>query len=243
VGRRLIAHFYNLNTRQHSGQCEAVYTLKHYGGEYEHNHGEYVEGAGVLDMERGAVSDILAQPWQADTCIGGWFYDRRMVYKTAVDVACMLVDIVSKNGNLLLNFPLRPDGTLDDESVYVMQGIGRWMSTNGEAIYETWPWKVFGEGPTQTVNGAFNEAPQRWTAQDFRFTSKGDTVYAFQMAWPDNRQAIITSMKLDDSLRVKDVGLVGYDGIVPWSQTSHGLHIDLPSAPPCQAAHVFAIRL
>ena len=243
VGRRLIAHFYNLNTRNHGGKCEAVYTLKHYSGEFEHNHGEYVEGIGVLDVERGVVSGIHPQPWQTDTCIGGWFYDRRAVYKTTADIVHMLVDIVSKNGNLLLSIPLRPDGTFDDESRYVMHGIGRWMAVNGVAIYETRPWIIFGEGPTQTVEGTFNETSQQWTAKDFRFTRNGDRVYAFQMDWPDNRQALITSMRLTDSLRVKEVSLVGYEGTVSWSQMADGLHIDLPPEPPCEAIHVFSIRL
>jgi alpha-L-fucosidase len=243
VGRRLIAHFYNMNTRSHGGHCEAVYTLKHYTGEFEHNHGEYVEGIGVLDVERGVVSEIHSQPWQTDTCIGGWFYDRRAAYKTTADIVHMLVDIVSKNGNLLLNIPLRPDGTFDDESQHVMQGIGRWMAMNGAAIYETRPWKVFGEGPTRTMEGTFSEASQQWTAKDFRFTCKGNTVYAFQMAWPGDRQSFITSMKLIDSLRVKEVSLIGYDGIISWSQMADGLHIDLPLRSPCENVHVFSIRL
>jgi alpha-L-fucosidase len=243
VGRRLIAHFYNINTRNHGGFCQAVYTLKHLSGEFEHNHGEYVENIGVLDVERGVVSEILSRPWQTDTCIGGWFYDRRAVYKTTADIVHMLVDIVSKNGNLLLNIPLRPDGTFDDESMHVMQGIGRWMAINGVAIYETRPWKVFGEGPTRTVEGEFREASQQWTAQDFRFARKGDIIYAFQMAWPADRHAVITSMKLTNSLHVKEVSLVGYEGIVSWSQMADGLHIDLPPEPPCEAVHVFSIRL
>jgi alpha-L-fucosidase len=93
------------------------------------------------------------------------------------------------------------------------------------------------------VEGTFNETSQQWTAQDFRFTRNGDTVYAFQMDWPDNRQALITSMRLTDSLRVKEVSLVGYEGIVSWSQMADGLHIDLPPEPPCEAIHVFSIRL
>ncbi len=243
VGRRIIAHFYNWNARNHGGKCEAVYTLKHFGGEYEHNHGEYVDGVGVLDVERGVVPSILPQPWQTDTCLGGWFYDRRSIYKTAANIVHMLVDIVSKNGNLLLNFPLRPDGTLDEEAIHVMQGIGRWMTINGVAIYGTRPWSVFGEGPTQTGGGAFGEMPQLWSAKDFRFTCKGDTVYAFQMSWPANRQVVITSMGLTDSLYVKEVSLVGYDGIISWSQLADGLHIDLPPEPPCEVVHVFSIRL
>jgi alpha-L-fucosidase len=243
VGRRLIAHFYNLNAKKHGGYCQAVYTLKHLGGEFEHNHGEYVENIGVLDVERGVPSEILSRPWQTDTCIGGWFYDRRAVYKTTAEIVHMLVDIVSKNGNLLLNIPLRPDGTCDDESLHVMQGIGRWMAMNGATIYETRPWKVFGEGPTRTVDGAFGEASQQWTAQDFRFTCKGDFIYAFQMAWPVDRQAVITSLQLNNSPRVKEVSLVGCEGVVSWSQKADGLYIGLPPAPPCEAVHVFTIRL
>ena len=144
---------------------------------------------------------------------------------------------------MLLNIPLRPDGTFDDECVHVMQGIGRWMAVNNAALYETRPWNVFGEGPTRAVEGAFSEASQPWTSKDFRFTCKGDTVYAFQMAWPADRQAVITSLKLTDSLRVKEVSLVGYEGIVSWSQMADGLHIDLPPESPCEAVHVFSIRL
>jgi alpha-L-fucosidase len=243
VGRRLIAHFYNINASKHDGNCQAVYTLKHLGGEFEHNHGEYVENIGVLDVERGVVSEILSRPWQSDTCIGGWFYDRRSVYKTTDDIVHMLVDIVSKNGNLLLNIPLRPDGTFDEESTHRMQGIGRWMAINGMTIYGTRPWKVFGEGPTRSEEGAFSEASQQWTAQDFRFTCKGDYLYAFQMAWPADRQAVITSLKLDHSQPVKEISLVGCEGIVSWSQMADGLHIGLPPEPPCEAVHVFSIRL
>jgi alpha-L-fucosidase len=243
VGRRLVADFYNRNVQRHGGQNEAVYTIKHFTDEHGLNHGEYVEGIGVLDMERGVVAGIRDLPWQTDTCIGGWFYDRRVVYKTAAHVIRMLVDIVSKNGNLLLNFPLRPDGTLDDESRHVVQGIGRWMATNGQAIYSTRPWATFGEGPTQSGGGQFDEAEQSWTAQDFRFVRKGDTVYAFQMAWPADRQAVIQSLKLGSGARVKGLRLVGHEGILSWSQTVHGLHVDLPPDPPSEAVHTFAVEV
>jgi alpha-L-fucosidase len=243
VGRRLIAHLYNLSARRHGGQSEAVYTLKHFTDEHMLNHGEYVDGIGVLDLERGVVPGIREQPWQTDTCIGGWFYDRRAIYKTAAAVIWMLIDIVSKNGNLLLNFPLRPDGALDDESLHVVKGITRWMAVNGEAIYATRPWVTYGEGPTRSGGGQFNENAQAWTAEDFRFTRKGDTVYAFQMAWPANRRAVIQSLKLSDGMRVKDVRMLGFDGLVPWSQTVHGLTIDLPPVPVSEPAHAFAVRV
>jgi len=243
VGRRLVADFYNRNAQRHGGQNEAVYTTKHFTDEHRLSYGEYVEGIGVLDMERGVVAGTRDLPWQTDTCIGDWFYDRRVVYKTAAHVIRMLVDIVSKNGNLLLNFPLRPDGTLDDESQYVVEGIGRWMATNGQAIYGSRPWRTFGEGPTQSGGRQFDEAEQSWTAQDSRFVRQGDTVYAFQMAWPTNRQAMIQSLKLDSGTRVKNLRLVGHDGTVSWRQTIHGLHVDLPAGPPSEVVHTFAVEV
>jgi alpha-L-fucosidase len=93
------------------------------------------------------------------------------------------------------------------------------------------------------VDGAFGEASQQWTAQDFRFTRKGDFIYAFQMAWPVDRQTVITSLQLNNSPRVKEVSLVGCEGIVSWRQKADGLHIGLPPEPPCEAVHVFSIRL
>jgi alpha-L-fucosidase len=244
VGRRLVADYYNRSAARHGGKCEAAYTLKHFSdGPHSLNHGEYREGIGLLDLERGVVPSIREAPWQTDTCIGGWYYNRRAEYKTAAHVVRMLVDIVSKNGNLLLNFPLRPDGTLDAETRYVVDGISTWMAVNGEAIYATRPWTVFGEGPTQGSGGQFNEDEKAWTSDDFRYTRKGDTVYAFQMAWPADRRAVITSMKLDPAVLVKDARLVGYDATVAWKQTALGLEIELPAMPPCQAAHAFAVDL
>jgi alpha-L-fucosidase len=248
VGRRLVAHLYNLSARRHQGRSEAVYTLKHFVGEHELDHGEYVDGIGVLDLERGVVAQIRDQPWQTDTCIGGWFYDRRSVYKSAAQVVHLLVDIVSKNGNLLLNFPLRPDGTLDDESRHVVGGLGRWMAVNGEAIYDSRPWTVFGEGPTSGGGRQFDEAARPWTASDFRFTSKpagagSRTVYAFQMAWPADRRALVESLKLDADLRVQQVRLLGFDGLVPWSQTERGLQLDLPPVAPSAPVHTFAVQV
>ena len=243
VGRRLVADFYNRNAALHGDDCQAVYTLKHFTDQHQHNHGEYVEGIGVLDLERGVVSDIREQPWQTDTCIGGWYYNRGVVYKTAEHVIGMLVDIVSKNGNLLLNFTLRPEGVLDDESAYVVDGIGRWMAVNGEAIYGTRPWTTYGEGPTQAGGGQFKEDAQPWTAQDFRFTRLGDTLVAFQMAWPADRRALIKSLPLGGGVQVVEVRLVGHEGLLPWCQTEAGLQVDLPPQPPCQAPHALAIGM
>ena len=117
------------------------------------------------------------------------------------------------------------------------------MAVNGEGLYGTRPWTTFGEGPTRSGGSQFNEAAQAWTAEDYRFVRKGDTLFAFQMAWPANREALITELKLAEGRRVKDVRLVGYEGIVPWSQTVHGLQIGLPPAAPSEAVHAFAVQL
>jgi alpha-L-fucosidase len=114
---------------------------------------------------------------------------------------------------------------------------------NGEAIYETRPWHVFGEGPTNAGSGAFDERERAWTPEDYRFTRKGDTVFALQMAWPPDRRAVITSMKLESGVRVGDVRLVGHDAIVAWHQTGVGLEIDLPAVAPSDAVHVLAVQL
>ncbi len=244
VGRRLIADYYNRNAARHNGVSEAIYTLKHYSeGANALNHGEYVDGIGLLDLERGVVPGIREAPWQTDTCIGHWYYDRRAVYKTAEHVVRMLVDIVSKNGNLLLNIPLRPEGTLDAESKHVVDGIAGWMAVNGDAIYGTRPWRVFGEGPTQASGGQFDEGERAWTSEDYRFAQKDGTVYAFQMAWPKDCRAIITSMKLESGVRVGDVRLVGHDAIVAWHQTGVGLEVELPAKAPSDAVHVLAVQL
>ena len=134
-------------------------------------------------------------PWQTDTCIGSWHYQRSVYndhkYKSARQVVQMLIDIVSKNGNLMLNIPVRGDGTIDDDEVKVLEGLASWIGPNGEAIYATRPFAVYGEGPSvdnpqpkNRFGGAQDVRP--YTAKDFRFTQKGDAVYAFLMQGPDD---------------------------------------------------------
>jgi alpha-L-fucosidase len=152
-GRNLLAHFYNSNASWHGGSLEAVYNCKFNPGE-EISHGawrsrdggEFAPGSCVEDLERGVRDSIEAEPWQTDTCVGDWYYKRDIQYKTATQVIQMLVDIVSKNGNLLLNFPLRSDGTLDAPQEKIAAEMAGWIRLNGEAIYGTRPWRVLGRG-------------------------------------------------------------------------------------------------
>jgi alpha-L-fucosidase len=233
-GRRLAAHFYNQNAKRHGGKLEAVYAIKNVK---DNEHGDYQEGTALLDLERGVVSDIRPDAWQTDTCIGDWFYKKGMQYKTTDVVVHLLMDIVSKNGNLLLNFPLRPDGTLDPEEEQVLEGLTKWMAVNGEAIYGTRPWKVYGEGPTQAGGGQFSERKTaRYTAEDFRFTAKGQTIYATCMAQP---QASVTIKSLADA-RVQSVRMVG-GGALQFSQDAAGLKIAVPERRPGEYTVAFRI--
>jgi alpha-L-fucosidase len=243
VGRKMVANYYNLNASRRGGQCEAVYTLKNLHQPHALSHGEYVAGIGVLDVERGLIPGISAEPWQTDTCIGGWYYDRQVVYKTADEVICMLVDIVSKNGNLLLNFPLRPDGALDPEARHVVDGIGAWTRVNGEGLYGTRPWRVFGEGPTQMGSGDFEEKPRAWTAEDFRFTVRGQDLFAFVMKWPQSRVACIKALGTERAERVRQVSLLGSAAPLHWARDPEGLKVTLPEGPPTQPVSALRIEL
>jgi alpha-L-fucosidase len=144
----------------------------------------------------------------------------------------MLVDIVSKNGNLLLNVVLRPDGSLDPEVETMLHQLADWTAVNGEAIYGTRPWLVFGEGPTQAKGGAFKENFQ-YTARDIRFTTKGKTLYAIALGWPEDGKVVIKSLaKTDDASvsKIKRVELLGHKGKLQFEQTTEGLVVTLPAA-------------
>jgi alpha-L-fucosidase len=193
-GLDIAAHFYNASVRD-QGHVDVVLTAKDIKPEHL--------GAFTLDIERGKANGILAQPWQTDTCIGGWHYDIALFenhkYKTPKSVIHSLIDIVSKNGNLMLNIPVKGDGTIDSDERAFLQAIATWIPRHGEAIYGTRPFAVFGEGPPDVVSGRFNERSQRaYTEQDVRFTRKGETVYAFTFAWPAGGKYVIKTLAKPD---------------------------------------------
>lgn len=201
----------------------------------------------VLDIERGQLSSIRADFWQTDTSISNksWGYIEGDSFKTPQVIVQQLVDIVSKNGNLLLNFGPRSDGTISTEVQQVLRDVGGWLRMNGEAIYDTKPWKVFGEGPTNVVEGAFHDTDtQSFTAEDFRFTSKGKNLYAIEFAWPASGKAMIRSLGLDKpepKQKVRSVNLLGSAEKLKFDQQVVGLHIDLPSQAPGKYAYAFRI--
>ena len=166
-------------------------------------------------------------PWQADTLIGSWHYERRLFeehkYKTAGQVVQMLIDIVSKNGNPMLSVPVRGDGTIDEDEVNIVEGIAVWMGPNGKGIFATRPWKVYGEGPSVTKiapKGQFGGARdvRPYTSEGIRFRVKGDILYAFVMGWPENGKVTIKTLaRGGENLprEVAKVELLGGGGPLP----------------------------
>jgi alpha-L-fucosidase len=204
----------------------------------------FPEGAAVFDVERGQLKRIRPLFWQADTSISksSWGYVQPQDYKSAGDIICDLVDIVSKNGTLLLNIGPRPDGTIPEPEQQTLREIGRWVAINGEAIYDTRPWKVFGEGPTDVSEGSFTDLKRgAFTGQDVRFTTKGDTVYAVTLAWP-GAEALIKALR-PGTLPIAEISMLGASGTLAWSQDEAGLRIKTPAVPPCDHAYTFRIRM
>ncbi len=244
-GLSLVANLYNLSAAKHGGKVEAVYNSKTIT--------DCATGTCALDRERGVLDNISAVPWQTDTCIGSWHYKRGIKYKTAKKVIDLLVDIVSKNGNLLLNFPLPNTGELDAEEMVTLNGITSWMAVNSEGIYGTRPWKVFGEGPAMKVvvpkNGKEfdpNEGKKPdLTAADIRFTTKGSTLYAFVQGWPEG-QAVIASLGTSSPQRpakITGVSMLGRDGQLKFTQDATALRVTLPGSRPQTADMGITLKL
>ncbi|GLV53815.1 alpha-L-fucosidase [Dictyobacter sp. S3.2.2.5] len=212
-----------------------------------YKHDAFPAGSAVFDIERGQLTDIRYPFWQTDTAVAknSWGYTANQEYKTATELVGDLVDIVSKNGALLLNIGPRPDGTIPEPEVELLLNIGRWLKVNGEAIYGTRPWKTFGEGPTQVVGGSFNDTKRAaFTSQDIRFTTQGETLYATALAWPTDGTVTIKSLASDAALFQHQIGkveLLGYPEELQWRREAAGLVINLPEQKPCEHAFVFRI--
>jgi alpha-L-fucosidase len=239
VGLRLVSHFYNVNAAANGGKIQGVYTSK--------TRRDCAEGTCALDIERGVANQILEDPWQTDTCIGGWHYRRDITYKTPKIVIDMLCDIVSRNGNLMLNIPLPNNGEPDAQELAIIAEITNWMSVNGEAIYGTRPWKIFGDGPglDSAAGGGMNEKGRKeLTSEDVRFTTKGGDLYAFVMGWPEGSGTIaaLAPGGKNNVARIRDVSLLGHRGKLKWTQNDTGLKIGLPERKPCNYAVAFGIK-
>jgi alpha-L-fucosidase len=246
AGLRIAAHFYNSNMKLHGGRLEAVLNGKGLQGPQRK--------AMVWDIERGQSSTIEPDPWQTDTCIGDWHYDRKIFerhgYKTAATVVRTLADIVSKNGNLLLSVPVRGDGTLDSDEIAVVEGIAHWMEINRESIFGTRSWKVFGEGPgSQSAPlraQGFNEGKGTpVTAADVRFTARQDTLYIIELGVPAGElriQSLGQTARLLDR-PIENIALLGSADKLQWKQGADALTISAPHTVPSPEALVYKMIL
>jgi alpha-L-fucosidase len=231
-GMNATAWFYNhiLKTR---GSMEGVVTTKQVP--------DRLAKAVVADIERGVTSGISTYPWQSETCIGGWHYDRKLFnqageyggYQNPRDIIHWLIDTVSKNGTFILNIPGRPDGTIDSKEIAVLDEIAEWIEVNGEAIYETRPWKVFGEGPEISPSSSSSGSNvNQLGPEDVRFTrnKSGTIVYAMILGWPE-KDVVIRAMGTSSPqspARVAKVEWLGCQDKVQFRQLATGLHVQLP---------------
>lgn len=246
TGCTMLSHYYNANIAQNGGKLDAVYCLKDWTT--KPGHGDYVEGIGVQDVERGGLSGIKDAPWQTDTSIGDWFYNKEWktkstggMYRDANWVIQTLADIVSKNGNMLLNIIQRPDGAIDPEVEELLRELAAWMAVNGEAIHDTRPWRVFGEGKATVTGGHFKE-DFGFTAEDLRFTASKDgrTLYVIALGVPGADVSVRALAKGDKA--VAGVQLLGSAEKLTWRQAADALVIQKPTVWPCKHAVVFKVE-
>ncbi len=228
AGLDIAAHYYNASMEWHDGKLEAVVNAKVMPPERR---------AGLVeDVERGFREGIEPLPWQTDTCIGDWHYNRSLFdnhqYKSAATVIQRLCDIVSKNGNLLLSIPVRGDGSIDADERKVLADLADWMGRNSEAIHGTRPWRTFGEGPTRVTGGMFSEQSSKaFTAEDIRFTTKKGALYAIAMGWPPSGTLRIAALGQDSALApgtIERVEILGSTDSVPFTRTRKGLELRVP---------------
>lgn len=231
TGLEVIADFYN-------HRPEGVMCIKKRPWQ-----GLYADGIATVDYERGTADHLLREPWQTDDSIGSWGYNAEKPYAESGLVVDKLVDIVSKNGNLLLNIPIKADGTLDSQAIALLEEVGEWLEVNGEAIYGTRPWLVFGEGH-RTIRP--HDLKSSLRANDIRYTQKDGQLYAFIMDWPGAGKTVelpFVTETFSDMGKVQKVELLGCTDTIKWSAHPDGLRATMPASRPCNHAYALKITL
>ncbi|WNO55166.1 alpha-L-fucosidase [Stakelama saccharophila] len=224
IGMEAIADYYNRSVRWH-GDIQVVANIKKL---------EPWQRLGIVDdVERGFINTMREVPWQTGTCIGDWFYNaarfRDHGYKSAEQVIQRLADVVSKNGNLLLSIPQRGDGSIDADEEAILDAMAEWMAINDEAIFASRPWRIYGEGPTELKAGMQNESDQgAFTPRDIRFTTKGDTLYAILLGWPEGEVSIRALGTGRTGGNIERVTLLG-GGVIGHRRNGTALHVTLPA--------------
>lgn len=229
VGRKMLAHYYNQDIEKNNGKLEAVYNCKVHPS----------NGRWVQDIERGSMDSISPYPWQTDTSIGDWYYRTGQKYMTGTEVIQMLIDIVSKNGNLLLNVVQTPEGDLEPDVISILDEISSWIPANGKGIYGTRPWKIYGEGPSLKngqEKGRFGGVKdvRPYTEGDYRFTAKDDKLYVFSMVVPE-KDFKIKSIGKDSQIcnkTIKSIKMLGSNEKLNWKQETEHLIISKPKKMP-----------
>ncbi|WP_066630988.1 alpha-L-fucosidase [Labilibacter marinus] len=232
--KKLAAYYYNSGLKRDKA---VVLQTKNY------KYPSYPEGTHMLDLERSKSDKILDGYWQTDTSIGknSWYYAKNWKSKTSQDLIADLVDIVSKNGCMLLNIGPKKDGTIPEDQQKILLEIGDWLNTNGEAIYGASHWEVFGEGPTKTATGHLSESKNKsFTKEDIRFTCKDGILYAISLV-PPNQQVIVKYLN-SSKMKIKSIELLGHKGKLDFSQSAEQLNIEIPQNTHLKSAWVFKIK-
>jgi alpha-L-fucosidase len=238
---QIMAYYYNSNMKSRGGKLEGIFNLKIVP--------EPVWGTLTRGLELDLAQSIQENPWQTEACIGNWHYDRSIyethTYKTAAMIVPFFVDIISKNGNLLLSIPLPGHGQPDDDEMKLLSELSDWHAVNGEAIHATRPWKIFGEGPGNGRSASpYTRAKYTFTPDDIRFTQKGNVLYAIALQWPDSGKLVVKSLGSGSPYHPQGIGsveLLGYNSKLQWQRNTDGLNIALPQEKPCKYAYSFKI--
>jgi len=238
TGQRMLAHYYNQDMAKNKGKLEAVYTPK-----------EFSQGKWVQDVERGVMDSISVFPWQTDTSIGDWYYRTGQQYKSADEIAQLLIDIVSKNGNLLINIVQTPEGDLEPDVVKIVTEIGEWTTLNSEGIYATRPWKVYGEGPSTIKSnqqkghfGGLTDT-REYQPSDIRYTTKDGNLFAFCLNTPQEeiRMNLLGAKSKYLDQPIASVTLIGSKKKLKWVQEDDALLITKPADFPTWKVTCFKV--